>query len=60
MTVICVPTPVTEHRPDLSFIENAARSVAPHVREGAVVIFESTAYPGTTEQVLRPLLKRVD
>ena len=55
VTLICVPTPVTEHRPDLSFIENAARSVAPYVREGALVILESTTYPGTTEQVLRPL-----
>jgi UDP-N-acetyl-D-glucosamine dehydrogenase len=57
VTLICVPTPVTEHRPDLSFIENAARYVAPYVREGALVILESTTYPGTTEQVLRPVLE---
>jgi UDP-N-acetyl-D-glucosamine dehydrogenase len=57
VTLICVPTPVREHRPDLSFIENAATRVAPYVREGALLILESTTYPGTTEQVLRPLLE---
>ncbi len=54
---ICVPTPVTDHRPDLSYIESAGRSVAPHLKPGALVILESTTYPGTTNQVLRPLLE---
>jgi nucleotide sugar dehydrogenase len=55
--LICVPTPVIEHRPDLSYIEKAAQAVAPFVREGALVVLESTTYPGTTEQVVRPLLE---
>jgi UDP-N-acetyl-D-glucosamine dehydrogenase len=55
--LICVPTPVTEHRPDLSFIENAAQAAAPYLRQGALVILESTTYAGTSEQVLRPLLE---
>ncbi len=57
IVLICVPTPVVEHRPDLSFIESAGRAVAPHLRPGALVILESTTYPGTTEQVLQPLLE---
>jgi UDP-N-acetyl-D-glucosamine dehydrogenase len=54
---ICVPTPVTDHRPDISYIEAAGRSVAPYLRHGTLVILESTTYPGTTNQVLRPLLE---
>ncbi len=57
VTLICVPTPVLEHRPDLTAIEAAGRAVAPHVRPGDLVILESTTYPGTTEQVLLPLLE---
>ena len=60
VVAICVPTPVTDHRPDLSFIEAAGRSVAPHLTRGALVVLESTTYPGTTNQVLRPLLERHD
>lgn len=56
--VICVPTPLTEHRdPDLSYIENTARSIAPHLREGQLVVLESTTYPGTTEEVMIPILE---
>ncbi|MFP5334342.1 MAG: nucleotide sugar dehydrogenase [Actinomycetes bacterium] len=58
VVVICVPTPVVEHRPDLSFVEAAATAVAPALRPGALVVLESTTYPGTTEQVVRPLLER--
>lgn len=57
VVVICVPTPVKEHRPDLTAIESAGRAVAPHVKTGSLVVLESTTYPGTTEQVLRPLLE---
>ena len=57
VVLICVPTPVVDHRPDLSYIENAARSVAPHLRDGSLVVLESTTYPGTTEQVVQPLLE---
>ncbi len=56
--VICVPTPLTHHRdPDLSYVENTARSIAPHLRKGQLVTLESTTYPGTTEDVLAPLLE---
>ncbi len=57
VVLICVPTPVVEHRPDLSFIESAGRSIAPHLRRDSLVILESTTYPGTTESLLRPLLE---
>ena len=55
---ICVPTPLTAHRtPDLSYIENTARAIGPRLREGQLVILESTTYPGTTDDVLRPILE---
>lgn len=55
--VITVPTPLREGVPDLSFVECAGRSVAPHLTPGATVVLESTTYPGTTESLLRPLLE---
>jgi UDP-N-acetyl-D-glucosamine dehydrogenase len=56
--VICVPTPLTEARePDLSYIEGTGRVLARHLRRGQLVVLESTTYPGTTEDVLRPLLE---
>src|SRR5262250_1562821 len=56
--IICVPTPLDEYRePDLSFITNTARSIAPHLRAGQLVVLESTTYPGTTEEVLVPILE---
>jgi UDP-N-acetyl-D-glucosamine dehydrogenase len=57
--IMCVPTPLTSHRePDLSFIENTARAIAPWLREGQLVVLESTTYPGTTEELLIPILER--
>jgi UDP-N-acetyl-D-glucosamine dehydrogenase len=57
--LMCVPTPLTGHRePDLSFIENTARAVAPWLREGQIVVLESTTYPGTTEELLIPILEK--
>jgi UDP-N-acetyl-D-glucosamine dehydrogenase len=57
--VICVPTPLNEyHEPDLSYITATAESIAPHLRAGQLVILESTTYPGTTEEVLAPILER--
>ena len=54
--LICVPTPLTETRePDLSYVEESARSIAKHVRSGALIILESTSYPGTTRAVLAPI-----
>ena len=56
--ILCVPTPLTGHRePDLSFIENTARAVAPWLQQGQLVVLESTTYPGTTDDVLIPLLE---
>jgi UDP-N-acetyl-D-glucosamine dehydrogenase len=57
VVLICVPTPVVEGRPDLSAVEGAGRDIAPHVQAGSLVVLESTTYPGTTEQVLLPLLE---
>lgn len=55
--VIAVPTPLRDGAPDLSYIESAASAVTPHLRPGATVVLESTSYPGTTEDVLRPILE---
>ena len=56
--ILCVPTPLTGHRePDLSFVENTARAVAPWIREGQLVVLESTTYPGTTDDLLIPVLE---
>jgi UDP-N-acetyl-D-glucosamine dehydrogenase len=57
--IICVPTPLNEyHEPDLSYITNTAHAIAPHLRSGHLVILESTTYPGTTEEVLIPILEK--
>lgn len=55
--VITVPTPLRDSLPDLSFIEKSAASLAPFVRPGVTVILESTTYPGTTEELLSPILE---
>ena len=56
--ILCVPTPLTTHRePDLSFIEKTGQAIAPWLQDGQLVVLESTTYPGTTEDVLIPLLE---
>lgn len=56
--IICVPTPLNEYRePDLSFITNTTKAIAPFLRAGQLVVLESTTYPGTTEEVVVPLLE---
>jgi UDP-N-acetyl-D-glucosamine dehydrogenase len=56
--VLCVPTPLREDgSPNLGAVEQAARSVASHLRPGMLVVLESTSYPGTTEDLLRPILE---
>ncbi len=56
--LICVPTPLTKHRdPDLSYIESTARAMAPAMRAEQLVALESTTYPGTTEDVMVPILE---
>jgi len=57
VVLVCVPTPLIDHRPDLAAIEGAGAVVGQHLAPGTLVILESTTYPGTTEQVLRPLLE---
>lgn len=57
--IICVPTPLRDDaRPDLSYLQQAAHDLAVHMRPGQLFILESTTYPGTTEEVLLPLLAR--
>jgi UDP-N-acetyl-D-glucosamine dehydrogenase len=59
VVIICVPTPLNEyHEPDLSYITGTAESIAPHLQAGQLVILESTTYPGTTEEVLVPILEK--
>jgi len=59
VVVICVPTPLNEyHEPDLSFITGTLDAMAPHVRLGQLIVLESTTYPGTTEEVVVPLLEK--
>ena len=57
--IICVPTPLNEYRePDLAYIRDTAEMIAPHLRAGQLVVLESTTYPGTTEDVLIPILEK--
>ncbi|HET7103594.1 MAG TPA: nucleotide sugar dehydrogenase [Terracidiphilus sp.] len=57
--IICVPTPLNEyHEPDLSFVTGTISSIAPYVHEGQLIVLESTTYPGTTEEIVVPLLEK--
>src|ERR1700758_2828771 len=57
--VICVPTPLDQRRePDLSYVEQTARSIQPHLQRGQLIVLESTTYPGTTEELVLPILER--
>src|SRR3989475_701733 len=57
--IICVPTPLNEQRePDLSYVMNTAEAITPHLQAGQLIVLESTTYPGTTEEVLVPILER--
>lgn len=56
--IICVPTPLNEyHEPDMSYITGTTEAIAPHLRAGQLAILESTTYPGTTEEVMVPILE---
>jgi UDP-N-acetyl-D-glucosamine dehydrogenase len=57
VAVVCVPTPLRDSAPDLSCVEGAAASIAPHITPGCCVVLESTSYPGTTEEIFIPLLE---
>lgn len=57
--LICVPTPLDERRePDLSYVENTARAIAPNLQRSQLVALESTTYPGTTEELVLPILEK--
>lgn len=59
VVIICVPTPLNDHHgPDLSFIIATAEAIAPHLRSGQLIVLESTTYPGTTEEILIPILEK--
>ena len=56
---ICVPTPLDIHQePDISYVENSAKSIAGYLTKGTVVVLESTTYPGTTEELIKPILEK--
>jgi UDP-N-acetyl-D-glucosamine dehydrogenase len=56
--LICVPTPLDQRRePDLSYVEGTARAIRPHLQRGQLVVLESTTYPGTTEELVLPVLQ---
>ncbi len=57
--IICVPTPLDERRePDLSYVRETAEAIAPNLQRGQLIVLESTTYPGTTEELLLPILER--
>lgn len=56
---ICVPTPLDEHQqPDISYVKASAESIVPHMHKNMLIVLESTTYPGTTEQLLKPILEK--
>jgi UDP-N-acetyl-D-glucosamine dehydrogenase len=59
IALITVPTPLREGVPDLSYVEAAAELLARHLRPGGTIVLESTTYPGTTDEVVRPILEKV-
>ncbi len=57
--LICVPTPLDEHlNPDLSFVINTAETISKYLRKGHLVVLESSTYPGTTEEIVKPILEK--
>jgi UDP-N-acetyl-D-glucosamine dehydrogenase len=57
--IICVPTPLNEyHEPDLSFVTGTVEAIAPYTHQGQLIVLESTTYPGTTEELVVPLLEK--
>ena len=56
--VVCVPTPLTRQRqPDLSYVESSAMEIARRMRRGQLIVLESTTYPGTTREIVKPILE---
>lgn len=58
--LICVPTPLNKNRePDLSYVVETTKSIAPYLKKGQLIVLESTTYPGTTEECINPILEKV-
>ena len=57
--VISVPTPLTDYQPDLSYVEVATKSIAENLKKGQIIILESTTYPGTTLEIVKPILEKI-
>jgi UDP-N-acetyl-D-glucosamine dehydrogenase len=57
--IICVPTPLTQHRePDLSYVEQTTRTISRYMRQGQLIVLESTTFPGTTLEIMKPILEK--
>ena len=57
--VISVPTPLTDYQPDLSYVEAATKSISENLTKGQIIILESTTYPGTTLEIVKPILEKI-
>src|SRR5207244_13279342 len=58
--IMCVPTPLSANRePDMTYIERTAQAIGPYVRAGQIVILESSTYPGTTDDVVKPIIEKL-
>lgn len=58
--LMCVPTPLDEHRePDMSYVVNTTKAIAPYIRKGQLIVLESTTYPGTTDELIKPICEEV-
>jgi len=56
---ICVPTPLDKHQqPDISYVENSSREIAKYLKKNSMVVLESTTYPGTTEELIKPIIEQ--
>ena len=56
---ICVPTPLDEHQqPDISYVRDSAIAISKHLKKETMVVLESTTYPGTTEELIKPILEK--
>ena len=57
--IICVPTPLDEHeQPDMGYVENATQEIEKYLKKGQLIVLESTTYPGTTREVVKPILEK--
>lgn len=57
---ICVPTPLDEHQqPDISYVEQSTRKLQKRLKKGTIIVLESTTYPGTTSELIKPILEKI-